>query len=359
MKQLLLCILLTFTHVSFSQKSINYNQKAEEYLKKGNYKEAVPLLTLALKLIPKDVSALRNRAMCYERLEKFDLALKDNLELLKLDKSASTLGSIGYDYLWLEKYDEARKFLNEAIIIAPSDIIFHYNKALTYQYADNFEQAIIAYDEALMVDPNHMPSLVSKTRCLLKSKLYDKASAIVDTFFIQKKFDVEMLLFRGDIKKHFGKIEDALHAYNRAIAINPDDIFLLEKTARCLNELGLYEEEIEIRKREIEIQFNKGEKNDVKSITFATLAIAQEAAGYFEEAQNNYSESIKLDPTGGDGRVYFLRCILNAKMKDFEGACKDLAKSKEFNPDNAGEYDQYFEEDEEFEEFVKYCMPNP
>ena len=46
-------------------------------------------------------------------------------------------------------------------------------------------------------------------------------------------------------------------------------------------------------------------------------------------------------------------------MKDFEGTFKDLAKSKEFNPDNAGEYDQYFEEDEEFEEFVKYCMPNP
>lgn len=156
MKQVLLCILLTFTHVSFSQKSINYNQKAEEYFKKGNYKEAVPLLTLALKLIPKDVISLRNRAMCYERLEKFDLALKDNLELLKVDKSASTLGSIGYDYLWLEKYDEARKFLNEAITIAPTDIIYHYNKALTYQYADNFELAIIAYDEALMVDPNHM-----------------------------------------------------------------------------------------------------------------------------------------------------------------------------------------------------------
>lgn len=45
-------------------------------------------------------------------------------------------------------------------------------------------------------------------------------------------------------------------------------------------------------------------------------------------------------------------------MKDFEGACKDLAKTKELNPKDAMEYDQYFEEDEEFEEFVKYCMPN-
>lgn len=359
MKQLLVFILLTMSHISFSQTAVNYKAKAEVFFEKGNFKEAVKNLNLALKINSKDEKALRSRALCYEKLEQFDFAVKDNLELLKVDKSASTLGSIGYDYLWLEKYEEARKFLNEAIALSPTNVIYKYNKALTYQYADNFEQAIIIYDEALKVDPNHIPSLVSKTRCLLKSKLFDKASAIVDTFFIQKKFDVEMLLFRGDIKKHFGKIEDALHDYNRAIAIQPEDNLLLDRTARCLNEMGLYDEEIEIRKREIDIQFKNDEKNEAKAISFATLAIAQEAAGYFEDAQINYTESIKFDATGGEGRIYFLRCILKAKMKDYEGACKDLAKTKELNPTDALEYDQYFEEDEEFEEFVKYCMPNP
>ncbi len=357
MKKFLLLALLSFS--TFAQTAESYRLKAAAHFENGRYKEAVPLLTLALKLKPKDEKALRNRAMCYERLEKFDLALKDNLELVKIDKSACTLGSIGYDYLWLEKYEESRKFLNEAIALSPTDVIIRYNKALTYQYEQNYTLAVEAYDEALKVAPNHTPSLVSKTRCLLKSKLYDKASAIIDTFFIQKKFDAEMLLFRGDIKKHNGAIEAALNDYNRAIAINPEDLLLLDRTAKCLNELGLFDEEIEIRKRGIDIQFKIGDQNEPKALSYATLAIAQEAAGYFEEAEINYSESIKLDATGGEGRIYFLRCILKAKMKDFEGACKDLAKTKELNPDDAAEYDQYFEEDEEFEEFVKYCMPNP
>ncbi len=359
MKKLPLFFLILISINSMAQTAATYKAKAEVLFEKGNYKEAVNVLTLALKISPKDEKALRNRAMCYDRLEKFDLALKDNLELFKVDKSARTLGNIGYDYLWLEKYEDARKYLNQAIELSPSDVIFRYNKALTYQYQDNFELAIKTYDEALIVEPNHKPSLFSKTRCLIKLKLFEKASVIVDSFFIQKRFDVEMLMFRGDIKKHFGKIEDALNDYSRAISIQPEDSNLLDRAARCLNELGLYEEEIELRKRDLDVQFKNGENNESKALSFATLAIAQEAAGLFEDALMNYNESIKLENTGGDGRIYFIRCILKAKMKDYEGACKDLARTKELNPSDALEYDQYFEEDEEFEEFVKYCMPNP
>ena len=359
MKQFIIFTLLTVSYISLSQTPVNHKAKAEVYFEKGNFKEAIKSLNLALKINPKDEKALRSRAMSYERLEQFDLAVKDNLELLKVDKSGRTFGSIGYDYLWLEKYDEAREYLNQAIILTPTDIIFRYNKALTYQYQNNFDLAIKSYDEALKVEPNHKPSLISKTRCLLKSKLFDKASIIVDSFFTQKKFDVEMLLLRGDIKKHYGKIEDALNDYNRAISIQPEDLNLLDRAAKCLNELGLYEEEVELRKRDLDLQFKNGENKESKALSFATLAIAQEAAGYFEDALLNYDESIKLETTGGDGRIYFIRCILKAKMKDFEGACKDLAKTKELNPTDALDYDQYFEEDEEFEEFVKYCMPNP
>lgn len=359
MRKLFFFLLFLISINSIAQTAATYKAKAEVFFEKGNYKEAINELTLALKVNPKDEKALRNRAMSYDRLEKFDLALKDNLELFKIDKSARTLGNIGYDYLWLEKYEDSRKYLNLAIDLSPTDVIYRFNKALTYQYEDNLEKAIIMYDEALKVAGNHKPSLISKTRCLLKLNLFDKASVIVDSFFLQKRFDVEMLLFRGDIKKHFGKTEEALSDYSRAIAILPEDLTLIVRAAKCLNELGLYEEEIDLRKRDLDLQFKNGESNESKALSFATLAIAQEAAGYYENALLNYDESIKLETTGGDGRIYFIRCILKAKMKDYEGACKDLTKTKELNPTDAGEYDQYFEEDEEFEDFVKYCMPNP
>ena len=244
MKKLALIIFSLLTFATSAQTSTIYKSKAATYFEKGDFTKAATNLTLALKINPKDEKALGNRALCYEKLQKCDLALKDNLELLKYNKSGETLGSIGYDYLWLDKFEESRKYLNQAIELLPEKIVFRYNLALTYQYEENFEEAIIYYDEALVISPKHTPSLISKTRCLVKSKLFENASAVVDSFFADHRFDVEMIILRGDLKKQKGKIEDALNDYNRALVILPEDTEVLNKALKCLYELGYHDEEI-------------------------------------------------------------------------------------------------------------------
>jgi hypothetical protein len=52
-----------------------------------------------------------------------------------------------------------------------------------------------------------------------------------------------------------------------------------------------------------------------------------------------------------------LRSILKAKLKDFDGACRDLDKAKELNPGNEEDLDQFFIDDEAYADFVEYCMP--
>lgn len=358
MKNLAIIFLSLVSFATYAQTSAIYKNKASIHFDNGDYTKAAANLTLALKSNPKDEKALKIRALCYERLQKFDLALKDNLELLKYNQSGETYGSIGYDYLWLEKYEDARKYLNQAIELLPEKVVYRYNLALTYQYEENFEEAIIYYDEALAVSPKHAPSLISKTRCLIKSKLFENASAVVDSFFADQRFDVEMIILRGDIKKQKGKIEDALNDYNRALAILPEDTEVLNKTLKCLFELGFHEEEIQLRKREIELLIKSEVSKEGKALSYALLGFAQEAAFLYEDALENYNESLKLDPTGGEGRIYYIRSILKAKLKDFEGACNDLAKTKEMDPGKDEEYDQYFIDDEMFAEFVDYCMPN-
>jgi tetratricopeptide (TPR) repeat protein len=358
MKKLAIILLSLLPFTTFSQTATLYKNKAATFFDKGDYTKAASNLSLALKITPKDEKLLADRALCYEKLQKFDLALKDNLELLKYNKSGETLGSIGYDYLWLDKYEDARKYLNQAIELLPERVVYRYNLALTYQYEENFEEAVIYYDEALTISPKHTPSLISKTRCLLKSKLFDNASAVVDSFFADHRFDVEMIILRGDIKKQKGKIEEALFDYNRALAILPEDPEVLNKALKCLYELGYHEEEIELRKREIELLLKSSANKEAKALSFALLGFAQEAALYYEDALQNYNESLKLDPTGGEGRIYFIRSILKAKLKDYEGACIDLAKTKEIDPGKDEEYDQYFLEDEAFTDFIEYCMPN-
>lgn len=358
MKKLTLLFFCILSFATYAQNAAAYKTKAEAFFDKGEFEKAIANLTLALKLNPKDDKAIAKRALCYEMVDKLDLALLDNLELLKYDKSGRVYGSIGYNYLWLRKYDDARSYLKQAIALLPDQVSYRYNLALSYQFQKNYEQAIIFYDEALKVSPDHKRSNVSKARCLIFSKQIEKATALIDTFFAAQNFDVEMLVLRADLKKEDNKLSDAFQDYGRALAILPEDTEILNKYLKCLHALNFHEEEIDVRKREIAV-YDDLKVNDIdKANSYALLAIAQEEVNYLEEALKSYNESIKLDPTGGEiGGIYYLRSILKAKLKDYEGACVDLNKAKELDPDNDEDLDQFFIDDEMFADFVEYCMP--
>ena len=351
MKKFLLLALLSFS--AFAQTSESYRLKAAAHFENGRYKEAIAALTLAIKLNPKDVKTWRNRAITYEKTEKFDLAVKDYLEVLKYDPSGETLGAIGFDYLVLEKYEEARKHLQQAITLLPTNINFRYNLALSHQYEKNYALAIEAYDEALKVDRYHTTSLFSKIRCLLRLEKFDVASVLVDSFFVAKRFDAEMLLFRGDIKLHNGATEAALNDFTRAIAINPEDIILLIRAADCLAELSQFDEEAAVRKRIVTLMEKQGETKEYRAINYGLLGFALYNAFQWEEALENLSASITLDPSA---TFYFYRTAVKAKLKDYAGACEDLKKAQELNPSEAENYEGYFADTAEFEEFYESCM---
>ncbi len=355
MKNIIFLLLVSFA--TFAQTAESYHLKAAAHFEKGQYKQAIAALTLALKINPKDVKAWRNRAITYEKTEKFDLAVKDYLEVAKYDPSSETLGAIGFDYLVLEKYDESRKYLQQAITLLPTNINFRYNLGLSYQYEKNYALAISAYDEALKVNPYHSSSLISKTRCLLLSKQFDEASAIVDSFFLSKRFDVEMLLFRGDIKLQNGSVEAALNDFTRAIAINPEDLSLLNRAANCLQDLSLFDEEVAVRKRIITVMLQQGDSKELLAISYGLLGLALHYAFAWEEALENFNTSISLDSSSRAATFYFYRTAVKAKLKDLSGACEDLKKAQELNPTEAENYESYFAETAEFEEFNGYCFP--
>jgi tetratricopeptide (TPR) repeat protein len=357
MKKVIILFLTIISFNSLAQTSESYRLKAKTFFENGNYKEAISNLTLALKINPKELKALKNRATCYEKIEKYDLALKDNLEALKYDQSAESYGAIAVDYLWLEKYEDARKYIQQSIILEPTNVNFRYNMGLSYQSEKNYEQAIKFYDEALKISPLNSSCQISKTRCLLKLEQFEKASVLVDSFFVTKGFDVEMLLMRGDIKKHFNKLEDALSDFSRALAINPDDLYILNKAANCLEDLEYYDEEIAIRKRLIEVMEKQSETNEYKAINYGMLGIAQHNAFFWEDSLESLNISIKLDESTNAASVLFYRTIVKAKLKDKEGACIDLKRAQELNPDEAENFESFFADDAGYAEFYGYCFP--
>jgi tetratricopeptide (TPR) repeat protein len=357
MKIIYILVFIFFSFSTIGQTISDFKKKASIDIQSGNYEKAIITLNRALKIAPKDFSLLEIRAYCYENTNKIDLAIKDNLEVLKFDESAETHLRIGFEYMLLNKNKEAREYLKSAISLKPNDVQAYYNLGLSFQREDEYSEAIKIYDDLLKIDNNHIPTLISKSRCLLFLGELDNSKGIVDKFFADNNFSPEMLMIRAEINQKNGLLEQALNDYNRAIALLPDDTDLLNRSASILGELGLAKEEVAIRKRVISIYNLSKVDSEMLSLEYGLLALAQLASTSFKDAKESLDFAIDLNRTKAN--LYFYRCISKVKLKDFEGACVDLKKANELNPDKADENNEYFDDDIEFGEFQKVCFSLP
>lgn len=357
MKIIYVTFFLIFSFSIMGQTITDYKKKITIDVQSGNFEKAIQNLNRAIKIAPKDYSLLEIRAYCYENTNRIDLAIKDNLEVLKHDKSGETHLRIGFEYMLLDKNKEAREYLKNAILLKPNDVQGYYNYGLTFQREEEYADAIRIFDDLLKIDNNHIPTLISKSRCLLLLGELDKSKVIVDKFFTDNNFSPEMLMIRAEIKQKQGLLEQALNDYSRASNLLPDDSDLLNRSASILGELGLQKEEEAVRKRIIDLYNTNKVDSESLSLEYGLLAVAQLANSSFSEAKENLDSAITFNKSKSN--LYFYRSIAKAKLKDFEGACNDLKKANELNPEKADEYNEYFDDDIEFGEFQKKCFSIP
>ncbi|MHA8074942.1 tetratricopeptide repeat protein [Aquirufa sp. HETE-40SA] len=357
MKLLNIFFYLFLSFSSIGQTIQELKKKVSADVQARNFDNAILNLNKAIKITPKDFSLLKMRAYCYENINMIDLAIKDNIEVLKYDQSGETHLRIGFEYMLLNKNKEARVYLKNALLLKPNDIQGIYNFGLSFQRDNEFLEAIKIYDELLKIDNKHIPTLISKSRCLLLLGELDKSKVVVDRFFADNYFDPEMLMIRAEINQKNGLLEQSLNDYSRAIVLLPDDTDLLNRSASILGELGFQQEEEFIRKRIITLYKLNKVDSEMLSLEYGLLAIAQIGSSSFKDAKESLDISIDLNKNKSN--LYFYRCITKVKLKDFEGACVDLKKANELNPEKANENNEYFDDDIEFGEFQKVCFSIP
>ncbi len=353
----LILALITITFCALSQTNKDYNKQGIELAEKGQYSDAITQFTLALKENPKNYAALENRALCYENKRMFRYAITDYQEILKYDKSGITHAKIAYAYLWLNNNLEARKYLEQTILLIPNDEIYLFNLGLTYEKEGDLLMAIQIYKESLRIEPNYQSSLISSARCYISLKEYNLAREIVDKFFFDGKSNDEMSKIRGDLNFVEGKFELALADYKLKLAESPDSYEALINSAKCLSELGNFKEEENFLNRILHLAIRYRVNDKEKGEVYALLGKCLLNTNQFEDALERLDASIDLDSTVGD--VYFYRAIVNANLKKNDSACIDLEKAKELTSMDSDRFDQYFRDDIKYLEILNNCILKP
>jgi len=124
---------------------------------------------------PEEISSTKTLGLAYLEENQLDKAEGEFLKLVNLN-SKEVLGyaNLGLVYLRMGKYQEAKKWLKEAIDMAPKDPDIRLILAKVYEMSHQPEKAISELEKTLQFSPDHIKSLYNLTE--LYSSLSDKES---------------------------------------------------------------------------------------------------------------------------------------------------------------------------------------
>ena len=140
----------------------------------------------------------------------------------------------------LGDYDQAYSYANKAIATDatnPDGYILRSMIELRQGKGKNYKTAMTTLDQALVLSPDYVPTLMAKARLLIAQKNYKEALPLLDKAVAAEPDNAETLLLRGWLNKnHLKNTSAASTDFQKILALPDEDVTSLRGFA--LHELG-------------------------------------------------------------------------------------------------------------------------
>jgi tetratricopeptide (TPR) repeat protein len=235
--------------------------------------------------------------------EKYELASSKFKNALEYEKNnIDILNKLGVSYFLRQKFDDALKCFNNALQLDENNVLLLYNSALMYEmlwntsdYVNNFykNSAIILYERALTIKPQHYESLISLGLLFYKSEDYENAKLKLEEAMNIQNNDWRLLLAYGCVLSDgFYKYEEAKDYFNKSIKLNPNSTVSKMNLSQVLILLNEYNES-EIHLQEILKKF-EGVEDRSTSIILRILLICSQALSQEKVSKNLLDELLEF-----------------------------------------------------------------
>ena len=158
-----------------NQDAANLTREGIEASKAKDWDKAIAAFRKAAQLeghyAPNLASALQQRATIYVSQKKFQEAIADYSEALKVKaKDPNIFERRAYAEMQLKNYDRALHDYSEAIKLSPEETKYYQVRAFIYQTKGDFKAALADVDKVLKLDPNNQDAQQRKN--FLEAKLH-------------------------------------------------------------------------------------------------------------------------------------------------------------------------------------------
>ena len=142
----------------------------------------------------------------------------------------------------LRWYDKAERFAVEAVERVPRNPQLHVLHGWVLSDVDRDDEAVAAAERALAIDPRHSWALTSRIDFLKYLRRYEDAERAAAEALERRSDDPGIHVAVGRLYHHLDRYQEALDAFERALAIDPRDAGALQRQVTTLRTLHRYED---------------------------------------------------------------------------------------------------------------------
>ena len=299
-------------------------QRGWDYLKLGDYKQAVADYTEAIRLDPEHTWAYYERGTVYYSLGDYERAIADYTEAIRLDSEYPWAHyNRGNAYYSLGDYERAIADCTEAIRLDPDYARTYVVRGNAYRELGDYEQAIADYTEAIRLDPDYTWAYDNLESICQESNDYGQLIAIYDKAIELNPETVYPYFRRGRVYQQLGNYEKAIADYTEAIRLDPDYTDAYARRGYAYQKLGDYEKAIAEYTEAIRIN------PDYAPAYYYLESICQELNDYGQLIAI-YDKAIELNPE--TVYPYFRRGRVYQQLGNYEKAIADYTEAIRITP---------------------------
>lgn len=165
MRTLLILILIGISNLSYGQRNADAESLVEEgvnYHDKGDYEGAIAKYDKALALDKDNLLALAEKAYSLVSLQKYEEAVACCQRAISTHPGDKGLRTVYVTYGnaldGLKKTDKSIEIYDEGILLFPDFYQLYFNKGITLFSVKNYDEAMVNFQKAVMLNPKHASS---------------------------------------------------------------------------------------------------------------------------------------------------------------------------------------------------------
>jgi len=304
-----------------------YIQKANILSKQDKHEDAIKVLKSALDLTD-DVSDLHSLiGMEYLFLDQFENAKLNFMECLENDDNDySALYNVIYCFDFLDQNEEAIEFLNSFLDRNPYCEVAWHQLGKQYFALKKYDQALSAFDFAIISDDTFLGAYMEKGKVLEKLKRYNEA---IENYNITLSIDdpTSFALLRiGNCYEKLGNKDLAVQFYYKTVHEDP----LLDKgwiaITKFYNKRQNYQKALYYINKAINI-------DSENAVYWKLYAQINQRLKFYEESERGYKKTLELG--NYELETWLSRTDVLIQLGEYEAAIFNLTQAAEFYPEHA------------------------